>query len=445
MSLNDNDGSARLRFLGIDAETRGHLKEFWSVAQPALPGILAAFYQHAGTEAGLAKLVGNDVSRLQKAQSLHWERLFSGRFDDDYFSSAHSIGVVHNRVGLEPRWYIGGYAFLLNAMTDLAVTSYRWKSGKLSAVLRALNRAVMLDMDLVISVYKEALLADRAQRGKKIDALTLDFETNASAMVHQVSDAAATLQATAQSLTGTAGQASQRSTSIAAAAEQASANVQTAAAAAEELAASISEISRQVAHSARIAGKARDDAARTDSVVQALADGAQKIGQVVGLISDIAGQTNLLALNATIEAARAGDAGKGFAVVASEVKSLATQTAKATQDIAGQIEQIQSTTREAVASIQGIGSTIKEISEIASAIAAAVEEQGSATQDIARNVQQAAAGTMNVTVNVTGVSQGVNDTGAAASQVLEAAGMLSRQANQLQGAVTHYIAGVKAA
>jgi methyl-accepting chemotaxis protein len=217
------------------------------------------------------------------------------------------------------------------------------------------------------------------------------------------------------------------------------------AAAAEELSSSITEISRQVAQSARVAGRALEDARRTDAVVQALADNAQKIGEVVGLISNIAGQTNLLALNATIEAARAGDAGKGFAVVASEVKSLATQTAKATEDISRQISQIQTATKEAVISIQGIGTTIGEISEIAAAIAAAVEQQGAATKEIARNVQQAASGTQEVSANIVGVSQGANETGAAANQVLGAAGELSRQAEQLRTEVGHYISGVNAA
>jgi len=176
-----------------------------------------------------------------------------------------------------------------------------------------------------------------------------------------------------------------------------------------------------------------------------LADGAQKIGEVVGLISSIAGQTNLLALNATIEAARAGDAGKGFAVVASEVKSLATQTAKATENISQQIAQIQAATKVAVDSIGGIGRTIGEISNIAAAVAAAVEEQGSATQEIARNVHQAAIGTQEVTSNIAGVSQGASSTGSAATQVLGAAGELSQRAEQLRQEVGEYIAGVKAA
>jgi methyl-accepting chemotaxis protein len=233
----------------------------------------------------------------------------------------------------------------------------------------------MLDMDIAISVYQEALLSDRAERGKKIDNILTEFEQTTSGMVGRVAAAATELQATAESMTGIAGMTTQQATNVAAAAEEASVNVQTVAVATEELAASIAEISRRVAQSADIAGKAVEDTRRTDKVVQALAEGAQKIGDVVGLISSIAGQTNLLALNATIEAARAGDAGKGFAVVASEVKNLATQTAKATEEISRQIAQIQAATKEAVGSIQGIGARISEVSEIAAAIAAAVEKQ----------------------------------------------------------------------
>ena len=179
--------------------------------------------------------------------------------------------------------------------------------------------------------------------------------------------------------------------------------------------------------------------------MRALADSAQRIGEVVGLISNIAGQTNLLALNATIEAARAGDAGKGFAVVASEVKSLATQTAKATEGISQQIAQIQAATKEAVESIQMIGNTIGEVSSIAAAIAAAVEEQGAATQEIAGNVQRAASGTQEVTSNIAAIGEGAQGTGAAATQVLGAASELSRQAEVLRAEVSQFIIGVKAA
>ncbi len=221
--------------------------------------------------------------------------------------------------------------------------------------------------------------------------------------------------------------------------------MQTVASAATELTSSIGEIARQVAHSAMISDRGVADARRTDAIVRELADGAQKIGDIVTLITGIAGQTNLLALNATIEAARAGDAGKGFAVVASEVKGLAEQTTKATHEIAQQITTIQSATKQAVEAIDAITSTIKEISSVSTTIATAVDQQGAATAEIARNVQQTAVSAQQITSNIGGVSQAVNATGTAADEVLGAASELSRQAEQLAGQVNTFLAGVRAA
>ena len=182
---------------------------------------------------------------------------------------------------------------------------------------------------------------------------------------------------------------------------------------------------------------------RTNALVSGLTDAAQKIGAVTNMINEIAGQTNLLALNATIEAARAGEAGKGFAVVASEVKNLASQTAKATQEISGHIAAMQNATGETVAAVQSIGATIGQLNETAATIAAAVEEQGAATREIARNVQQAAAGTSEVAGNITGVTDGMERTGVAANQVHDAAGALSQQAVALRGQVGQFLAAVR--
>ena len=316
--------------------------------------------------------------------------------------------------------------------------------------LGAMAQAVVALRDAGIEADRLAAAQDterqaKAERAERLASLTARFEGKAGQLVGLVAAAATELQSTAQGMAGIAETTNSQTATVAAAAEEASANVQTVAAAAEELAASIAEITRQVGESARIAGRAADDATRTDAIVRALAEGAQKIGDVVGLISSIAGQTNLLALNATIEAARAGDAGKGFAVVASEVKSLAQQTARATEDIGRQIGQIQSATREAVDAIGAIATTIGEVNHIAAAIAAAMEQQGAATQEIARNVQQAAAGTQSVGANVAGVSQGATETGSAAAQVLSASSELSEQAEQLSTEVNGFIADVKAA
>jgi methyl-accepting chemotaxis protein len=252
---------------------------------------------------------------LKQAQTGHWRKLFSG---------VQAIGPVHHRIGLEPRWYIGGYTYILNRLVGLALRTYRWSPGKLTSLISALNAAVMLDMDIAITVYQDALLKERAQRGRRVDALLREFEEKTAGLVAQVAAASTELEATAHSMSETPGETTRQAADVAGAVETASVNVQKVASAAEELSASVGEIGRQVTQSSEIADRAVADANRTDGIVKTLAVGAQKIGEVVSLISAIAGQTNLLALNATIEAARAGDAGKGFAVVAVATKEAVT-------------------------------------------------------------------------------------------------------------------------
>ena len=287
--------------------------------------------------------------------------------------------------------------------------------------------------------------AAKQARAARLETLIGGFETAAGSLANELGAAAAQLQTTAQGLAAGSAQSGTQAGVVASAAEEASQGVQTVAAASEQLAASVAEIGRQVTQSVHIAGRAVEDARQTDGTVRALADATQKIGAIVGLIQSIAGQTNLLALNATIEAARAGDAGKGFAVVASEVKNLATQTAKATEEIGAQISQVSAVTADVVAAITSITKVIEEMSGISAAIAAAVEQQGAATNEIARNVQQTAVNTQSVTSNIAGVSAATGEVSAAAAEVLQAAGALTAQSGTLSTTVREFISGVRAA
>jgi methyl-accepting chemotaxis protein len=287
----------------------------------------------------------------------------------------------------------------------------------------------------------EAAEERRAAMARLADA----FETSVKHAVEGISASATEMEASANSMTSAASASDSQTVAAASAAEETSANVGTVASATEELSASIQEIARQVTHSSEIATGAVAEAERANTVMGALAGSAKSVGDIVALISSIASQTNLLALNATIEAARAGDAGKGFAVVASEVKSLATQTAKATEDIQTKVAEIQSMTGTAVTAIHAIGGTVTRMNEITSSVAAAVEQQGAATRDIAGNVQQAAGGAQQVSRNVAAAQRAVSETKTVAAGVLDAAGSVSREAVELRTEVERFLAGVRAA
>jgi methyl-accepting chemotaxis protein len=368
--------------------------------------------------------------------------------------STLAIAVISGLIA----WLIG--RSITRPLGQLGARMRSLADGKLEEQIPGIERGDEVgEMAATVQVFKDNALRIRglekieaesqqrlaAERREAMSSIANDFERSVSGIVRSVADAAAGMQTTAQSMTTTASNASSRAAAVGTVSAEASTTVGTVAAAAEELSGSVNEISRQVAQSREINDRAVNDAERTNATVKQLSTGAEKIGEVVQLIHSIASQTNLLALNATIEAARAGESGRGFAVVANEVKALASQTAKATEEISAQVAAMQASTSDAVQSIGGITATIAQMSEITLAISGAVEEQGAATREIARNIQTVAAGSTEINNHIGGVSEAAAATGTAASQVLSGARELDTQSGMLRAAVDEFLSKVRAA
>ncbi|MFD1380514.1 methyl-accepting chemotaxis protein [Fodinicurvata halophila] len=401
--------------------------------------------------------LATDISDMAKAEQVQVAEAAEAQSTlAEQLSLALTVGAVI--LGLIVAWLIA--RVITRPVKAMTGTMDTLAEGDLSVEIPAIGqRDEIGQMAGSVQVFKDNLIRNkemeaeaeaqqqRAEEEKQqaMNAMADRFEETVGQMVQAIGSMANELEAAAQTMTSSAEETNSQAASVSASSVQASSNVQTVATAAEEMAASIREISQQVSTSAKTADSAVEDADRTSETVNVLAGSAEKIGDVVKLIQDIAEQTNLLALNATIEAARAGEAGKGFAVVASEVKNLANQTAKATEEISQQISEMQGVTSETVEAIGKISARIRESQEIASTIAASMEEQDAATGEITRNVQQAAEGTNEVSSAIEQVSQAAAEGGSAAEQVLSSARQLGETAGQLQKGVDDFLKNVRAA
>jgi len=417
------------------------------------------------------KLLLDQTRKLNVGLGIGVEQLVQGVLSDTHASASQARreislattlmlalgGLTLVGLTLFVRLYVG--ANILRRIGNLQRSMQLLSQGDLqSEIYRSSQNDEIAAMASSLQIFRDSMIEARtlsadqdkdrtakAERTSRMEARIVGFESTVREALDSLQNSANSMQTTAQGMSATADQSSALVSAVASAAEETSVNVQTVSAGTEELSSSIAEIGRQVVTSAQIARKAVDEAGATDATMQGLAENASRISVVVDLIQTIASQTNLLALNATIEAARAGEAGRGFAVVASEVKSLANQTAKATEEIRSQITNMQGVTTSAVAAIRNISTTISEINEVTTAIAAAVEEQGAATHEIARNIQHAAAGTSQVSGNIVGVSTASAEAGSAASDVLSASGALRREADVLRSEIDAFLSSIRAA
>ncbi|WP_420332497.1 protoglobin domain-containing protein [Roseibium sp.] len=434
---------SRLRFAHIDDEVVAGLRALWPVIEENIDEILTEFYNHLRQFPDMAGMVGEQQNRLEDAQKTHWEKLFNQGFDQDYVESINRIGRVHSRIGLEPRWYIAGYKFVLVRMQGLLVRRYRFSPGRLSRSLQHVTSAVMLDLDMAISTYQALLMEAQARRTHELNAAIDVFQSSVAEPLHHIGAKAGVVAGDAAQLQDVCGSAKTETGSANTISQETGLNVQTVASATEELSASILEISKQVTGASQIANQARSNAESTSGEVESLSGAAQKIGDVIGLIQAIAEQTNLLALNATIEAARAGDAGKGFAVVAAEVKELATQTSKATEEISLQVAEIQGATTNAVDSIGTIAEVVRQLDEMTASIAAAVEQQGAATGEISASVQTVADGASILAGNISGVQQAIDSADATSTTFLSAATEMEQSVETISSEISGFFDKVR--
>lgn len=440
----------RLDFLGVTEDVLTSLRANRGAVDKALPHALDTFYKIISTWPSLRSMFSGQ-GHMDKAKDLqirHWSNIVRGDFGPQYEKSILTIGHTHSRIGLEPRWYIGGYAHLTSMLIAAVVNdtlsgplTSGAKKADLSARLEALIKAVFLDMDLAISTY---LSADKSRYEQMLDKMTDSFDKNVTSFLTDVSKSSVTLSKTSSELTTLAELSLSQSEELSSASEVSASSSNIVAATMEELSASVQEINTQISRSSQISAGAASKSDDATKAITALQESAAKIEDIIHLIRDVAEQTNLLALNATIEAARAGEAGKGFAVVASEVKGLANQTSSATAEISSHVQNVLQAIQATVTVISEIGGTIGELNEVSASISAAMEEQTAAIGEVVRSMQSTADSarkTQEITHHVADTARSTeNVAGVVNSAALDLHGMNDR----LRGELETFLSSLKA-
>ncbi len=464
-SLPDFDIERRLRYAGITNATGRNLRGFWRIARLALPGILDDFYRHVETEPQLAKLTSGHKERLKSAQASHWERLFSGRFDQSYVQGVYRVGLAHKKIGLEPRWYIAGYQFVLNRLVRLAILTGFWNPIGLWCTLATLNKAVLLDMELAIFAYQIAIEAEKMEQealiiasvGVGLNALakgdlthrvTADLTGPLSKLKEDFNEAAPKLQETLSAVVRSIDTISTGALQIERASDDLSHRTESQAASLEETAAAFEEITVTLKATAQNASRASAVVAKTKTAAQAsgqvvgatisamgeIEQSSKQITDIIGVIDEIAFQTNLLALNAGVEAARAGDAGKGFAVVASEVRALAQRSSQAAKEIKSLINASSAHVGSGVKFVGQSGEALKEIVNEVVEISALVAE-------IALATKQQSAGIEEVNTAISQMDQMTQQNAAMVEESTAASHALAAEARSLASLVTSFEVG----
>lgn len=440
----------RLSFIGIDKDVRTALAEVEPVVSAALPEALTAFYDLIAETPDTDEMFQSPAVKVhaREAQEKHWARLLDGRIDLEYAENVKRIGLAHARLGLAPRYFVAGYA---NVAADLLKDVITQQLGRAVLPARrdkavrgvdALIRVLMLDMEMAITAYLEQT---EEQARKQREQIAAQIEETVEETVGALLQAAETLDTASSALAQAIEATTTAVASAAAGSEESAANVRSVAAASTQLGAASKEIAGQATNQSGGLREAVDYANNAATTIGELGDASSEIGSVIGLIEEIAEKTDLLALNATIEAARAGEAGKGFAVVASEVKDLASQTAKATDNITGQVRAMQSATEAAVKAVQAITDTVETVSQAAVAIEAAVEEQSASISEISRNSEEAASGNQAAAEAVAGVEARARESAEASQSVGSSAAAVRSSSDALKSRLSELVGQIRAA